>query len=358
MKKIDVFDVLIVYSSRVAKSAADLSYTQKTPFPKGTKYADLHNSYAYLLEECARNNRTAAFATSCDIIGSGLCKSYWLYDGFAWRRIVRPCYSKIIFDKFFPKNISLVKSRSMMFSSRHVKPFTNATLFTLFSDKLLTYDTLGSHAIPTVNIDSHNPKDILNAIKTLRQLTSNKRYDFSESLILKDRYGGGGNNIYKIDTNYCRIIAGILKKNKNITFVLQPYVKFEQGLRLTRQKTNTEIRFIYLGKRLVQTYFRSAKKDGFKCNEGQGGIEIDTRDIPANIKRVAASIAQSLGESSALYALDFIVSNSGEVYLLEGNINPGIDWNKDSAASEAMNKKIINTIVEELSRRIEFDRII
>jgi hypothetical protein len=41
----------------------------------------------------------------------------------------------------------------------------------------------------------------------------------------------------------------------------------------------------------------------------------------------AKNIVQKLKHNTSLFALDFVVSNNGNPYLLEGNTGPGLDWN-------------------------------
>ena len=49
-----------------------------------------------------------------------------------------------------------------------------------------------------------------------------------------------------------------------------------------------------------------------------------------------------------MYALDFIKSNNGTIYFIEGNTKPGIDWNHNKKINELKSKELINIIVNEL----------
>jgi D-alanine-D-alanine ligase-like ATP-grasp enzyme len=67
-------------------------------------------------------------------------------------------------------------------------------------------------------------------------------------------------------------------------------------------------------------------------------------------------VAEILNKKCSLYTLDFIVSNSGNAYLLEGNTNPGLDWNVNLPENEIEAKKLINLVVEELKNRVRLNK--
>ena len=49
---------------------------------------------------------------------------------------------------------------------------------------------------------------------------------------------------------------------------------------------------------------------------------------------------------------DFIISNNGNIYLLEGNTGPGLDWNLLIRENEIEGQKLIRMIVKELVGRV------
>ena len=51
----------------------------------------------------------------------------------------------------------------------------------------------------------------------------------------------------------------------------------------------------------------------------------------------------------SLYTLDFIQSNNGNLYFLEGNNNPGLDWNHGKKINEIKSKELINLIINKLA---------
>jgi glutathione synthase/RimK-type ligase-like ATP-grasp enzyme len=353
-----LFDVLIVYSGGLAMSAHLAKEKDNFPFSLDGPRKHYNNAYAYFLEICNSNGLSAAFSTSSDIIGAGTCSSYWLYDKKAWRKVDRPAYSKLIFDKFYKTKNSL-PLRKLLFSSSSVKPFTSDRMHSLFSDKLKTYDELQEFTIPTVIIEEGSKDSIERALKELAVLKGRhpNEADFADPLVLKDRFGAGGNNIHKIAENVPEAIFNIMNKNKHISFVLQPFMRFESGYSYHDPKKSTDIRLIYHRGEIVQTYVREAKEGDFRCNEHQGGTLTYTslKSIPAEIIKLSQKISQSLKDKDSLFALDFIVSNDGNVYLLEGNSRPGIDWDLSLEANEREAKQLIRGIVKELLRRVKVE---
>ena len=80
-------------------------------------------------------------------------------------------------------------------------------------------------------------------------------------------------------------------------------------------------------------------------------IYLSKNEIPENVKNLSKDIAEVLGNDNSLYSLDFIISNNKNIYLLEGNTGPGLDWNTSSKVNEIEAKKLIRIIVAELAKR-------
>src|SRR5690348_7689043 len=116
MDKIDVFDVLVVYDSKIASGI-------NSPFPNAGKYKKYNDVYPFFLSECSEKSINAAFATTNDIINSGTCTKYWIFKNNRWTRIYNACYSSLIFDKFSFTNSRLRESYNLLFSSNRVKPY-------------------------------------------------------------------------------------------------------------------------------------------------------------------------------------------------------------------------------------------
>jgi glutathione synthase/RimK-type ligase-like ATP-grasp enzyme len=341
------FDVLIVYNGTATRSASLRDKANTTPFPLTSKSSSCNIAYAYFLESCAKQKIKAAFSTSNDVIGSGLCSSYWSYEDGAWHKSRKMAYSTTIFDKFSPRSkVGKVKHK-LLFSSKKIKPFNDPTLRKLFSDKQKTYNSLSDHAIPTVTLKGNTLDSINSAcdMLTSKMRQNTRREDFSGDIIMKDRFGAGGYHVYKFQKNESPEMLIVKDSNPDISFVIQPFANTD---------CPTDIRLIYMGGKIIESYIRVAAQNDFRCNEHQGGslTYLDINNIPSNVTDQANAIIAKLGNYHSLYSLDFIVSNSGKAYLLEGNIGPGLDWNLSVKKEEVNAKKFIRTIVKQLASKV------
>lgn len=357
MKEDTNFDVLIVYSGGIAKSAS--INDSQTPFSQNER-GNYNVAYAYFMDECRRSRISVALASSSDVIGPGLCKAYWTLYKDEWVRHEDRAFSTLIFDKLSPVNSIRKLQRDLLFSLPTVKSYSDTFLFELFFDKQLTHDTLLPFSLPTISLDSSDERSVEKGIALLRSL-SNAHYardDFGRSFILKDRYGAGGNNIFQITKDHNRNIRAIMKANPTISFILQPFISFQKGYSYKDSNSAIDIRIIFEGEKIVQTYIRMANAGDFRCNEHQGGTLIYTfqKEIPRSVLQCARKIAKFLGKKYALYALDFIVSDRGTIFLLEGNNGPGLDWNLSLKNNEQKSKKLIRVIVKELQARSEIQK--
>lgn len=356
MTKATIFDILIVYSDRLANSAGSLSEDVLAPFAEGKSYESYNVVYGYFLKVCQKNNLKAAFTTSADITGAGECGSYWLFEKNQWIKIRETCYSKVIFDKFSPINKRIRANRGLLFSSKEVKPFNNPYIFELFFDKQKAYKKLSTYSIPTVAVKDSTVKNINLACKSLKKIISKHAHpnDFSEEIIMKDRFGAGGRHVFKFKGSETGKIRETMKKNTQISYIIQPFTKFDKGFFFQNSFVSTDIRLIYMGGKIIQTYIRMAKQDDFRCNEHQGGTlkYLPKKEIPQNVITYSNKIAKVLNNNSSLFTLDFLIGNSGNIYLLEGNTSPGLDWNLSLKENEIEAQKLIRLIVKELVKRV------
>ena len=362
MKTVVDLDVLVVYSAGVAVSASVEDSHSKHPFLINSRQADYNLSYAYFLDVCKKNNLTAGFTTSSDIIGPGMCKNYWTSFSGDWTKVNKKAKSLHIFDKISPVSAIRARERKLLLSNQQISPFNDIELFGIFFDKLLTYKTLSSFAIPTVSISSNQSGDITKALNKLQLLITKKVYsaDFAKKIILKDRFGAGGNHVYKVDQNFLPSIQTIMAKHPKINFVIQPFLKFDRGYIHNNQQTSTDIRLIFNRNQVLQYYLRIAKPDDFRCNEHQGGklVYVTKNEIPNSIHLMAAKMIKKINKPQSLYALDFAISNTGKPYFIEGNVGPGIDWNTTKKIDEKMAKQLITCIVKEMKTRINLQSML
>lgn len=352
MNKLVHLDVLIVYNKTLTVSASDTSADNKTPFSHSSPNESYNAVYGYFLKTCHKFNLNAAFTTSADIVGAGYCRSFWQFKHKRWIKINSPCFSTLIFDKFSPIRESRKSRRQLLFSSTDIKPFNDPDLFNLFFDKQKTYEKLSEYSIPTVSLGNNNLQSVKNACKTLIKLIHSHPAlkDFSPDIIMKDRFGAGGRRIYKFKTGQSEDMLAIIRKNTNISYIIQPFIKFDQGFSYHNHPAPTDIRLIYLKGKIVQSYIRVAKSGEFRCNEHQGGLltYLSLKEIPRLLVAKANLIAKTLNKKHSLFTLDFIISNNGNVYFLEGNTGPGLDWNVSLKKNEIEAKKLIRLVTKEL----------
>lgn len=356
MKSLMHFDALIVYTETLASSAADMSEENNFPFPIGSRSEAYNNVYGYFLEVCRRNRLRVAFTTSADIEGPGRCRSYWSFRNKEWKRNNTSCFSELIFEKFSPVRKGIKRRRELLFSADEIKSFNDPELFDLFLDKQKTYDRLADHAIPTVSIEGKNLSDIKKACINLDKLVIKHEGidDFKRQIVMKDRFGAGGRNIYKFKMGQAEKMLKVVRKHKRVSFIIQPFAKFDFGFSLENRSASADIRLIFINGEIVQYYVRMAKEGDYRCNEHQGGslTYLKIQDISTKLVEKSKQIADELDKKS-FYALDFIISNNGNPYLLEGNAGPGLDWNESLKKNEMEAKKLICLIVGELVNRVQ-----
>jgi len=350
-------DVLIVYNQALASSASDTSVENKTPFLPASPNQIYNAVYGYFLEICHKSNLTAAFTTSADIVGAGRCRSFWQFKRKQWLKVNFPCFSALIFDKFSPTGKKGKSRRRLLFSSRNIKPFNDPNLFKLFFDKQKTYEKFSQYAIPTISLAKNDLKNVKNACKTLAKLTHRHSTpkDFSSDIIMKDRFGAGGRRVYKFKIGQSEQMLSLIRQNTNVSYIIQPFIKFDQGFNYHHLSAPTDIRLIYLKGKIIQSYIRVAKSGEFRCNEHQGGLltYLPLNEIPPTLVSKANLIAKILNKKHSLFTLDFIISNHGNSYLLEGNTGPGLDWNVSLKENEIEAKKLIRLITKELVIRVK-----
>ena len=356
MKNIVKLDVLVVYSASVAQSASVSDSQSIHPFLINSRRSNYNLSYAYFLDTCQKNGLTAGFTTSADIVGPGQCQNYWTSDQGNWTKINGMAKSTQIFDKISPRSSLRLAERKLLLSHQSIIPFNDPTLFSTFYDKLLTYQLLAPFSIPTTAVLSARVKDITQALSQLRQLVKQHPFstDFSSALVLKDRFGAGGNHVYKIARNFSHRIQNLMSKNPEVQFVLQPFLAFDHGYTYQNRHAPTDLRLIFHSNQLLQSYIRIAQPRDFRCNEHQGGelIYVEPSAIPASVHTIASQIVRQLNLPDSLYALDFLVSNSGHVYFVEGNTGPGLDWDITKKLNEQKSKQLIRSIVSRFTTRL------
>ena len=365
MDKPRLYDLIVVYSE-FANSAGDKQYREKAPFSFKGRYEIYNDSYSYFLLKCKKMGLRTAFTTSRDIIGPGLFKSFWTYNK-KWIKHSGKAYSRILFDKFAPSSIAQQKKLRLLTSSKEIYMFNNKKIINILSNKLNTYKCFKEFAIPTVEITSPSKQKIILAKTELDKLLKKHKYklDFKNGCIIKDKTGAGGFRIHRVDDGNGGIkqIKKYYKSDKKnkawLSYIYQPFIKCNKGFSFGKYKGFIDLRLIMLDHKIIQAYIRVAKKGRFRCNIHQGGnlFYISKKVIPKKvlvvIKKIIKRLDTRLDLKHSLYALDFIQSNNGNLYFIEGNNNPGIIWEYKNKMDEEKSKELINVIINEVKSIIQ-----
>lgn len=354
MKKM-MFDVMVVYSAGITVSARSRRRVS-TPFAAANDPKKYSLAYSYLLKACHDRGVTAILGVGHDIVGAGTVNGYWSYENNVWKRKRGLAKARVIFDKLSPTTDIKIHRRSLLFSKANITPFNTDQLYQLFFDKYHLFEHFGELTVPTVKIRAQNQTAINRSItKLLKMMTSSdKRGDYLSEFILKDRFGAAGNHVYKVDINDLESIGNIVKHNSENDFILQPRINFENGYKYKSYRGQIEIRVIIANTKIVQAYLRMPEENGYLCNGSQGGsiVYIDPEKLPKSIHQEIVK-AQSLIESSTdIYSLDYIISDQGNIYLLEGNTGPGITWDPENKDDVEGAKKLIRIIADNLAMRV------
>ena len=362
------YDLIVVYSEDTANSAGG-KYKEKTPFSSKGASKIYNDSYSYFLLRCKKEGIKAAFTTSKDIIGQGLFQSFWIYDK-KWIKNDGKAYSEVLFDKFTPISTKQKNELKLLTSSKSIYTFNNKKLIDIFQNKLNTYEYFKEFAIPTVKITKLSKQKILLARTKLDRLLKKHKYraDFNDSYIIKDKIGAGGFKIFKIDFGgsfkEIRKQYELDKKNKGVSsYILQPFINCNNGFSFGKCHGLIDLRLILLNHKIVQVYIRIAKKGKFKCNEHQGGnlVYMSRKIIPKDVltmtRKIIKKLDSKLNLKHSLYSLDFMRNDNRNLYFVEGNINPGIDWNHRKKINEIKSKELINLIVNELKSITKENRL-
>ena len=352
---------MVIYTGSVANSAKDKKYKEKTPFSSKKRYKIYNDSYRCFLLRCKKMGIKAAFATSKDIIGSGLFQSFWTFDK-DWVRNFGRAHSRILFNKFTPVTCTQKNKLKLLTSAKNIYMFNNKKIIDIFQNKLNTYEQFSDLTIPTVGIINPSKKTIIQAKAKLDTLLKNHRLklDFNNGYLIKNIIGTGGFKIHKINfkKSAYREIMKYYKSNKKgtkiLSYILQPFIDFKNGFVFGKHRGLIDLRIILLNRKIIQAYIRIAKPGKFKCNEHQGGnlVYISLKIIPKDVLSMTGKIIKKLDTKlnlkHSLYSLDFMRTSSGHLYFLEGNNSPGIDWNHKKKINEIKSKELINLIVDEL----------
>lgn len=347
------FDLIILYNSIEAISAANSSYVYDTPFPPTKKYRSYNNTYAYFLKQCAQYGLHAAFATTDDIDGEGSLRAVWVYKQKKWIRQIKQSKTKFIFDKFSVSARENTDAYDLLnVQGGEVKLFHNRTARALFNNKWSTYKEFPEYAIPTTKVGLPTEKNVRKARRRLRmKLALAPGVQFKQQFVMKDQFGAGGKHIYKLRADEIPEMQD--EASKEIPFIMQPRINANGFAFDAHQHGSIDLRVIVVDGKIIQSYIRIAQNHEFRANASLGAevVYIHPQEVPDSVVTAVENIDSHMPTGTNFYALDFIKNPSGELFLVEGNITPGIIWFNEE--DEWYVKKLIRLIVKNIQQRIK-----
>lgn len=348
------FDCMIVYDQSYAQSIqgdekidAPFSNTQD-----GVRY---NRAYAYMLDAFHQVGLSAAFAWSGAIRSAGQVHGYWTHTAGGWQQHVDDATTSFVFNRFSTADSEGQVQYQKLTNDGRVRMFKSPELIHLLRDKLATHQRFPQYSIPTVAVKQLTPTSLCAARQQL-ELMMPRRTPHTELFVLKNRFGIGGAQTHLLDMRdptWERMLTEEVDHAHH--YILQPFIECDAGFQFGTHSGRIDLRVVLLRGQPIESYIRIAKKGEFRANASQGGAVayISLAEIPQEVIHVVRSISTELTADAVLYALDFLRSNTGEIYLIEGNDSPGLIWFNQT--DEVRTKKVIDLIVKDIRNRIITD---
>ncbi|HCU70743.1 MAG TPA: hypothetical protein DIC35_03225 [Candidatus Moranbacteria bacterium] len=172
-------------------------------------------------------------------------------------------------------------------------------------------------SIPTVHLCDNKKEKVFNLLKQLAP---------SFPLVVKESYGGGGNNVWKVKTK--KELENFIEKRRNVNIVFQPYIK-----------NDADYRAIVINGDCLGIMKRSAQKGQWKNNFSLGGKVEKYAD--KKMERFAVMVCKKLGLEMA--GLDILSTKNGFA-IIEINLFFGLDGFQSVYPEINVAEKIINFV--------------
>ncbi len=269
----------------------------KSPFRRKV----LNEAYSRFAE-IGKENKVNVIFTKFNYLSKGVVKEYWCFEK-KWKKEKEKIKPDYFFDKFeFGKTENLLKKKL----SKNKKIINDFGLESFCKDKWIQAKKFYKIAPKTFLVK--NKKDFLKYSKKIS----------SEKIILKPRFGLGGQGIIVLDKK------AKLKKKIVGDYVLQELIDTSQGIPSTKIKGIHDLRCVILNGKIEYAYVRQPKK-GVLANLHQGG-KARMVTPPIEIRRLVRKIDLFVKKfGNRLYSADFFYGNK-QFYLIELNSKPGFDF--------------------------------
>lgn len=189
----------------------------------------------------------------------------------------------------------------------------NIAYFSKELEHILPISKLGEYAVLSDNqlplIDS-----LFTSNKQLKELAKENRLPFEFPMILKDIEGYGGNNNYLLKNK--QELIKIINENKDITFVLQKFIKNSFDYRVL--VFGGEVKLIIQRKGQSDTHLNNTSK-------GAEGLSIPLNKVPSKIIDDSLLAAKLLGRSEFCGVDTVVETGTNHHYILEVNQTPQIE---------------------------------
>lgn len=261
---------------------------------------DWRNKDLKLYTRLAKKNNIRLFLAHFSQYEEGEIKEAWFWNGEDWV-IKTDIEVNLVYDKFKYTE----ETKELKNSIDQDKDILNHLgLEKVCMDKYKTYKLLSNYVPKTKKATKENASQML---------------EEDEEIVLKPRYGYGGEGIRKISDP--SNVEDVSEKN----YIIQELVNTD-GIPRYDIEGYHDLRIILVNDQMITSYLR-IPKDGFRSNVDQGAemeyIEIES--IPEEVKEITREVDQKLSEyKPRMYSVDFILNEDLEPRIMELNSKPGI----------------------------------
>lgn len=223
-----------------------------------------------------------------------------------WVKVRKPIKPHFIYDK------SLFKYERIGIKERfsEIAPLVNPPQMQIIAaDKMATYITFKKHMVPSHLV--RTPEELQAAIKKVP----------TSKVVIKTPRGLCGEGVYILSKKEAK------KFKINAPYLVQQFTDSKAGIP-GLFKGMHDLRLVFVGNKLVQSYIRTAPKGKLKANIAQGGtrIFVPLKKVPKKVKEIAKTFQYAFGDfPNTIYSVDFMYDKGKKPYVVEINNTPTLE---------------------------------
>jgi len=162
-------------------------------------------------------------------------------------------------------------------------------------------------------------------------------HEFQYPVVVKSAYGAGGSGVFIAESKRSLkpVVEHFLKRIKTEPIKIQEYIAESKG---------KDLRLFVVGKHVVATMQRSAKKGEFRSNFHKGGT---VKSIDPTAEEVKMALDASIGLGLDISGVDILRTKKGPV-IIEVNSQPGLE-----GITKATGIDVAKKIIEYVQRRVD-----